>query len=317
MGNEEFNESGSTSSGAADTKIINNRMEKGSSKWKLKGKRNSRNTSKHRKQGSKKSVNVDDESNGYLAGLEPGNIGTSLISDSFACQNKSRSVSETQVDEFQGWSKHIPHKEPQRLLPYRQSRFTINPKYQSSEFPQRVCDPDSYLYDVNLEVKASYRPQHVPYISLMSKLNGQPIIGHPLTVEALDDGFCDLLIGGSDHYSSSCYLDEDEDAYALQGVDMVYEGKPNPGGGRIPRKHISLQPRVSPCKSSKSRKIGLLSKKIRKLSSLSGSHKQSVEEKKPVVKKLKGPAIACVPLKVVFSRINAALNCSIRPVHSV
>uniref|UniRef100_A0A5B6YN51 PWWP domain-containing protein n=1 Tax=Davidia involucrata TaxID=16924 RepID=A0A5B6YN51_DAVIN len=341
LGNEEFNESGSTSSGAADFNI-SQRIEKGTSKWQSKGKRNLRHTTKNRKLGSRKSVDVDDESNAYLTAIEPQDVfslGSAWkvdTSDSCTYRAKSRSVTETQVDEFRGWSRHISHKEPhsrgptaevkllpdcsstpQRSLPYRQSRFTVNPKYQIPDFSGRNYDADSSLYDVNLEVKASYRPQHVPYISLMSKLNGRPIIGHPLTIEVLDDGFCDLLMSGPECYltSSSCELDddmEDNNISAFEGVDMGYEVKPNLGGGRLPTRHLTLQPCVSP----KSRKNGLLSKKIRKLSSLTGSHKQR-EEKKPVVEKLKGPAIACVPLKVVFSRINAAMNSSMRAAHRV
>ncbi|KAF6135316.1 hypothetical protein GIB67_002435 [Kingdonia uniflora] len=46
--------------------------------------------------------------------------------------------------------------------------------------------------DVNLEVQGSYRRKHVPLVSLMSKLNGKEIVGHPLTVEVLDDGYCDI-----------------------------------------------------------------------------------------------------------------------------
>ncbi|KAA8540310.1 hypothetical protein F0562_024127 [Nyssa sinensis] len=343
--NEELNESGSTSSGAADINI-SQRIEKGTSKWQLKRKRNSRHTTKNRKLDSRKSVDMDvgDESNAYLAAIETQDVfslgsgrkvdckpmGGSITSDSCAHRAKSRSVTETQVEVFRGWSGRISHKEPrtrgatseakflpdcssnpQRSLPYRQSRFTVHPKYQN-------YDADSTLYDVNLEVKASYRPQHVPYISLMSKLNGRPIIGHPLTIEVLDDGFCDLPMSGPECYlaSSSCGLDDDTEISALEAVDMGYEAKPNVGGGRLPSKHLTLQPCVSPSKSPKSRKNGLLLKKIRKLSSLTGSHKQG-EKKKPVVEKLKGPAIACVPLKVVFSRINAALNSSMRPANRV
>ncbi|XP_015067415.1 uncharacterized protein At1g51745-like [Solanum pennellii] len=293
FGSEELNDSGSTSSGSEDFHCFSQqRMVKGTSKWQLKGKRNSRHTCRK----------VDN----YPL--------------------KSRPVTEIQVDELRGWSRNVSLREaqmkgptadlltPQRLLPYRQSRFTVNPKYESSDFSLRHHIADSSLYDVNLEVKASYRPQHVPYISLMSKLNGQPIIGHPLTVEVLDDGFCDnLLLSGSEHYSSSYDLDEDhgENSSVLHSANIVYESKPS-SAGRISTKHRMLKPRSSPAKSPKTRKNGLLSKKIRKLSSLTGSHQQN-REKKPVVEKLKGPAVACVPLKIVFSRISEALNNSIRP----
>ncbi|XP_004236393.1 uncharacterized protein At1g51745-like [Solanum lycopersicum] len=295
FGSEELNDSGSTSSGSEDFHCFSQqRMVKGTSKWQLKGKRNSRHTCRK----------VDN----YPL--------------------KSRPVTEIQVDELRGWSRNVSLREaqmkgptadlltPQRLLPYRQSRFTVNPKYESSDFSLRHHTADSSLYDVNLEVKASYRPQHVPYISLMSKLNGQPIIGHPLTVEVLDDGFCDnLLLSGSEHYSSSYDLDEDhgENSSVLHSANIVYESKPS-SAGRISTKHRMLKPRSSPAKSPKTRKNGLLSKKIRKLSSLTGSHQQN-REKKPVVEKLKGPAVACVPLKIVFSRISEALNNSIRPAH--
>ncbi|XP_055825569.1 uncharacterized protein At1g51745 isoform X2 [Solanum dulcamara] len=294
FGSEELNDSGSTSSDSDDFHCFSQRMAKGTSKWQLKGKRNSRHTRRK----------VDNY------------------------RLKSRPVTEIQVDELRGWSRNVSLREahmkgptadqltPQRLLPYRQSRFTVNPKYESSDFSLRHHIADSSLYDVNLEVKASYHPQHVPYISLMSKLNGQPIIGHPLTVEVLDDGFCDnLLVSGSECYSSSYDLDEDrgENSSALQGVDIVYESKLS-SAGRISTKHHMVKRRSSPTKSPKTRKNGLLSKKIRKLSSLTGSHQQN-REKKPVVEKLKGPAVACVPLKIVFSRINEALNNSIRPAH--
>lgn len=273
LGNEEFNESGSTSSGTADIGNINH-IETDTSKWQSKGKRNSRHTIKNRKPYSKKPTDAD----GVFS------LGW------------SRPSMRAPPDEVSA---------PQRLLPYRQSRFTINPKYQTSDLPLRNYGADSSLYDVPVDVKTGYRPQHVPYISLMSKLNGRPIIGHPVTVEAVDEGFCDVLIKGAECYSSSCELK----------ADAVYEVGPTSGNRRIPTKHPTMELRVSPSKSH--RKSGLLSKKIRKLSSLTGSHKQSIGEKKPIMEKLKGPAVACVPLKVVFSRINAALNGSMRPAHRV
>ncbi|XP_057474878.1 uncharacterized protein At1g51745-like isoform X1 [Actinidia eriantha] len=277
LGNEELNESGSLSSGAADIDRISRRMEKGSSKWQSKGKRNTRHTGKTRRQDSGKSRDVDDEPNAYFPEFSP---------------------------------------TVQRSLPYRQSCFTLNPKYQTAGFPFKNFDTDPTLYDVKLEVKSSYRPQHVPYISLMSKLNGRPITGHPLTVEVLDDGFFDLLVSGPECYLSNrgCEFDHDleENISAPEGGSMDYEVKPNPVGGRVPKKHLTLQKRFFLSKSSKNRKNGLSSRKTRKLSSLTGSHKQSEDEKKPLVDKLKGPALACVPLKVVFSRINASLNGSMR-----
>lgn len=324
MGNEEHNETGSTSSGTADVHNISQRIEKGTSEWQLKGKRNSRS----------RKTDMDDEAETYVAGIErdgfivgssrnvdSNRFGGSLISDS-SYHVKARPGTDIQVEEFRGWSWNAPQKEshsrgstaemvaPQRLLPYRQSRFTVNPKYDSSDFSLGHHTTGSGLYDVNVEVKTSYRPQRVPYISLMSKLRGQPIIGHPLAIEVLDDGFCDDILSFSECYSSSSELDYNlSNVCAFRGDDMVYGRKPR---GRPPSKRRTLQAHSSLTKCPKARRNGLLSKKIRKLSSLTVAHRHC-QEQKPVVEKLKGPSIACVPLNIVFSRINAALNSSMRP----
>ncbi|XP_015866557.2 uncharacterized protein At1g51745 isoform X1 [Ziziphus jujuba] len=331
MKNEGINESGSTSSAAVHADI-GPRIEKGTSEWQLKGKRNSR-VNKDRKQDSRKYVDINDESNACLAGIEhldgfsQGSDlkvdcnGTTGSFGSYNCtlQANSKPVSEDQADGLHDWSKHLPPREcnmrgstsevkllpdasltPQRLLPYRQSRFTNNSRYQSSDFSTRNYCPDASLYDVKLEVKAKYRPPHVPLVSLMSKLNGKAIVGHPLTVEVLDESYCDNLLSRMEH--------------DLEGGEMVY-GKPYSVSGRTPTKHLVLQPRHSPRKSPKTKKSGLLPKKIRKLSSLTG-HKQS-EERKQVVEKPKAPLIACIPLKLVFSRINEAMNGSARQTHRI
>ncbi|CAA2995654.1 Hypothetical predicted protein [Olea europaea subsp. europaea] len=290
LGNEELNESASTSSGTADIHI-SQRTDQGSSEWQLKGKRNARS----------RKVDVNYGSATCVAGqnVDLNCVGVSLPSADCGYSLKSRPIAEIQVDEFPGWSRNVPHTPselsvPLRVLPCRQSRFTVNPKYDSSEFSLRHHNAGSVLYDVTLAVNASYRPQHVPYISLMSKLNGRPIIGHPLTIEVLDDGFCDHLISGSECYSSSSELNGDQGATRSSS------------GGRVSTKHLGLQPSISP-KTRKSKRNGLLSKKIKKLSSLTCSRKQSEVEKK-LVEKPRGPAVACVPLNVVFSRINAALG---------
>lgn len=329
--NEGINETGSTSSEAMHTDIGQS-IEKGTSKWQLKGKRNSRQISKTRKQDLRKFVDMDDKSDAYLTGIEHpdgisqdsdkklycNGINGSSGSHDCALQVKSAPVDGDQGDGSQGWSKHPSQREPnsrgpsaevkplpegsvppQRLLPYRHSRFTVHSRYRMSDFPIRNLPSDASLYEVKIEVKANYRPPHVPLVSLMSKLNGKAIVGHPLTVEALEDGCCDSLL--------STVEGELEDAH------MGYV-KQKKARGRIP-KHLPLQPRNSPGKSSKTKKSGILPKKIRKLSSLTGNKKS--EERKSAVEKPKGPVIACVPLKLVFSRINEAVNGSARQTHRV
>ncbi|KAJ1420274.1 hypothetical protein SESBI_14406 [Sesbania bispinosa] len=319
--NEGKNESGCTTS-AADHNIVGHRADKGSSKWQLKGKRNSRHTSKNRKV-SRKYVDMDFESSAYLPGIgnsggfcqgagqkvDWNGMGASNASYNCTSQVKYKPIAEGQPNGFRDMSKHIRGTTaeakllpdgsltPQRLLPYRHSRFTVNSRYQMADFPGRNYCSDASLYDVKLEVKSSYRPQHVPLVSLVSKLNGKAFIGHPLTVEVLEEGHCDKVL-------SAIGCD-------MEVGDIYCVAKPNTITGRIPSKNSS---RFSPSKSSKIKKSGLLNKKIRKLSSLTG-HRQSEEERKPVVDKLKGPVIACIPLKVVFSRINEAVSGQARLTH--
>ncbi|XP_062087640.1 uncharacterized protein At1g51745-like isoform X2 [Humulus lupulus] len=330
--NEGINETGCTSSEAVHTDM-EQRMEKGTSKWQLKGKRNSRQTSKNRKEESRKHVDMDDESNVYSAGTEqldglPQGFdkkidcnGVSGSSGLYNCalQAKSKPVAEDQGDGPHGWGKHLSERKPstkeptpemkvsqdgllppQRLLPYRQSRFTVHSRYRMSDFSTRNGPSDSSLHDVKVEVKANYRPPHVPLVSLMSKLNGKAIVGHPLAVEALEDGHCDTLLSRVERIP-------------VEGGGRMSYGKRTSVRGRIPTKHHMILQRRSPNKSTKTKKSGLLTKKIRKLSSLTGNKKS--EERKAVVLKPKGPVIACIPLKLVFSRINEAVNGSARQTH--
>ncbi|XP_041000730.1 uncharacterized protein At1g51745 isoform X2 [Juglans microcarpa x Juglans regia] len=261
--NEGLNESGSTSSATVHINNISQRIEKGIEHL----------------EGSDQKVDGT-------------GVGGCLTSYNCTLRPKCKSVAEGQVDGFRDWGKQMSQRDsqirvpkaevnlspkgsltPQRSLPYRQSRFTVHSRYQIPDFPVRNISTDASLCDVKIEVKASYRPQHVPLVSLMSKLNGKAIVGHPLTVEVLDDGHCDYLLR-----SVECNL---------KVGAMRNAARPNSVSRRVPAKHLALQPRFSPVKLPKIKKSGLLSKKIRKLSSLTG-HKQSEEEQKPVVDKPKG-----------------------------
>ncbi|XP_058103903.1 uncharacterized protein At1g51745-like isoform X2 [Magnolia sinica] len=54
------------------------------------------------------------------------------------------------------------------------------------------------LMDVDLKVQASYHGERVPLVSLMSRLNGKAIVGHPVQIEAMEDGSSDLLLSTND-----------------------------------------------------------------------------------------------------------------------
>ncbi|PPD92257.1 hypothetical protein GOBAR_DD10801 [Gossypium barbadense] len=268
------NESVCTRSVDVYTTSISQRIEKGTAEWQLKGKRKSRQISKNQIHDSRKYLIADDEPNASVA----------VAPYTCSLQSKSKSAVQVQLDGLQDL-KSMPQEprvrgeiaeakilpddllSPQRSLPYRQSRYTVHSRYQMTDFPGKPYSVDSSLYNVKIEVKANYRPQHVPLVSLMSKLNGKAIIV-----------------------------------------------KRKSGGGRVPRKHMKLQSHFPPRKSTKAKKSGLLSKKTRKLSSLTGQ-KIGVGDRKPVTGKPKGPVIACVPIKLVFSRINEAVNGSARLTH--
>lgn len=58
--------------------------------------------------------------------------------------------------------------------------------------------PRSMLVNVDLKVQASYQKEPVPIVSLMSKLNGKAIIGHPIQIESLEDGSAETLLSTVD-----------------------------------------------------------------------------------------------------------------------
>ncbi|KAI3763365.1 hypothetical protein L1987_53822 [Smallanthus sonchifolius] len=162
---------------------------------------------------------------------------------------------------------------PQRSMFIHQSCY---PKCKPSDLGYKRADT-SFLYDVNIEVQSGHFPRDLPYVSLLSNFTGQPVTGHSLEVEVFNDAASDLSLNSSECLSSSC---------ELGGVNMV--------NGDV---------EMVPKPSKKLRKTGLLSnKKTRKLSSLTSSKRPSETGA------LTRPDLACVPLKVVFGRINAALG---------
>lgn len=276
---------------------FNQKVEKSASKWQSKGKRKARFLSKSDEMNSQKKFDVGHEkSDAYGTGFEsPGQFSPS---------------SNGLLNGFTGVRKHISvSASSPRSFSYHQPRFLV---------PSSLESPDVLsFFEVEVSVEAT-RPQvqHVPYISLMSKLSGKPITGHPVAVEALEDGFCDLQTSNYPA-SGSCELD-DEDAE----MDFVVEPKTRKTKRIKLRSHSSRRKRKG--KSSKSKKRhGSSSKKTRKLSSLTGPHKLNPGKRKPMVQSSKGPTVqstkgptlACVPLKIVFSRINEALNGSTRSAH--
>ncbi|MCL7023769.1 hypothetical protein MKW94_029856 [Papaver nudicaule] len=56
----------------------------------------------------------------------------------------------------------------------------------------------SLLVDVDIKVQSGYHGEHVPLVSMMSRLNGKAIVGHPVPTEVLEDDSMDLLLTNED-----------------------------------------------------------------------------------------------------------------------
>ncbi|CAN7018885.1 hypothetical protein IGI04_022125 [Brassica rapa subsp. trilocularis] len=136
------------------------------------------------------------------------------------------------------------------------------------------------LFEVKIEVRASCNKPRVPLVSRMSKLNGKAIVGHPVSVEALEESYYNGMVMSQ----------------AVVKAKSLSKKKSNKKKTNAPFG-----------KSSKSKKkSSSLSVKTRRLSTL------TERSKKQTIEKLKETVVACIPLKVVFSRINQVLKGSAR-----
>ncbi|XP_020214692.1 uncharacterized protein At1g51745 [Cajanus cajan] len=89
------------------------------------------------------------------------------------------------------------------------------------------------LVNVDLKVQASYRKEHVPFISLMSKLDGRAIVGHPIQVEALKDGSSDILFPAIDDFNN--------DGTGFEGSSVLppaWRTARRTANFRVPRPHV-------------------------------------------------------------------------------
>ncbi|KAL1211468.1 hypothetical protein V5N11_023481 [Cardamine amara subsp. amara] len=94
----------------------------------------------------------------------------------------------------------------------------------------------SPLMDVDLEVRGSYQKGPVPIVSLMSKLNGRAIIGHPVEIEVLTDGSSESYVQTLDYF----------------GNETTHHDKPFllPPAWKTARRSNSRVPRLHPFSSS-------------------------------------------------------------------
>lgn len=91
------------------------------------------------------------------------------------------------------------------------------------------------LFDVDIDVQASYQGEHVPLLSLMSRLNGKAIIGYPITVETLEDGFSDILLAGNGYLNDSAMQSYDVDKVEGGALQPVWQTARRTAMQRTPR----------------------------------------------------------------------------------
>ncbi|CAL9161148.1 unnamed protein product [Musa hybrid cultivar] len=161
----------------------------------------------------------------------------------------------------------------------------------------------SSLYDVELTVETKTGRPHVPLNSLTSKLNGKAIVGHPAPVEVMEDGSSDTLITKNDCWPATSNINRS----LKNGVVIIGRATPRKKAAQT---YHGVQwgnydqlnvPSLLERKHSNSRTSRLSPRKIRRLSSI----------RKPEVETIVRPAVACVPLGLVFSRITEAFPSSL------
>lgn len=91
----------------------------------------------------------------------------------------------------------------------------------------------SMFVNVDLKVQASYQGERVPLVSLMSRLNGKAIIGHPVQIEAMEDGSSDFLLSAND------FCEEAPEIDGNTGLPQVWRTARRTAMYRVPRPHPS------------------------------------------------------------------------------
>lgn len=186
------------------------------------------------------------------------------------------------------------------------------------------------LIDVDLKVQANHQGEKVPWVSLMSRLNGKAIIGHPIQIEALEDGSTDILVSLSDlkydtdkertlpswrtgnfwHLSSQLEVNENAENQFFHQSGKVRSKAPNSFQSSSVKKththHILSQPHRHPIQGMKKKMNPSSNHKTKTLSSFGFDQhsKKRRREKNPNYFMDSGlPAVACIPVKLVFSRL--------------
>ncbi|CAN6354091.1 unnamed protein product [Urochloa humidicola] len=176
--------------------------------------------------------------------------------------------------------------------------------------PIKTLHLNSTLCNVELNVLGNNNNgRRAPLVSLMSKWNRKPIVGYPVTVEVRDDVFGRPLSSRGEQQAAISSVDriipKRDETEGLQCLvpspPQACRAKPKSRSKKPPEKDVDKlwQPHTKKPASS--------SRKMRRLSSFASGQKDG-DDRKSAVGKVSGATIACIPLRVVFSRINEALS---------
>ncbi|VFQ91555.1 unnamed protein product [Cuscuta campestris] len=210
------------------------------------------------------------------------------------------------------------------------------------------------LIEVDLKVQAGYKRQPMPLISVTSKKTGHVIVGHPVKIEVLDNGFVECLFAEAD--DAAIYRKTLDDESSFQPTWRTARRK---AGARVPCHHPSsssmkrnrnARKATSTGFHHKATSISLMMKKnsttqqlppsdkalpkkalrnitspsthhqkIRTLSSIASQQKQCIDANcnrfhvDGLIKQGSMLTVACIPVKLVFSRLNEDLAGGLHP----
>nr|CAB3460538.1 unnamed protein product [Digitaria exilis] len=198
---------------------------------------------------------------------------------------------------------------PLQVLPPQKKSFDLERCHAVK--PIKTLHLNSTLYDVKLSVLgSSNKGRRVPLVSLMSTWNRKPVVGYPVSVEILDDVFGLPLSSRDEPHPATNneggIIPKRDKTQGLQRVvpssPQVCRAKPKSRSRKPLEKDIDKlwQPHTKKPAASSSRKM-------RRISSFALGQRDG-DNRKSAVGKVSGATIACIPLRVVFSRINEALT---------
>ncbi|XP_037412885.1 uncharacterized protein LOC119276035 [Triticum dicoccoides] len=173
--------------------------------------------------------------------------------------------------------------------------------------PMKSVQADYKLYDVELAVEGTYKGHRAPLVSLTSKWNHKPVMGFPVPVVVLDDS-CPVESRDNHHLAKNSLT------HLLKRSEVAEPRQPR--SSHSSKSKLCGRKKVSEHDMDKSwrphtKKSASSPRKMRRLSSFGSSRRESAN-RNTVVRKIGGPTIACIPVRLVFSRINEALSFQVR-----